>query len=135
MTSPWSESRMREIRTSGLMSGEWKRSGSLAATAPLLDSTTLAAHLANHLAASGFVLPHHITLDMPWSSSPPGDQSITQSEPPECEISGLALRVERISQGISKKIQREESHRHGRRGKDDQPPADEDRIERRRSVG
>jgi len=39
MTSPWSESRMREIRTSGLMSGEWKRSGSLAATAPLLDST------------------------------------------------------------------------------------------------
>ena len=31
---------MREIRTSGLMSGEWKRSGSLAATAPLLDSTT-----------------------------------------------------------------------------------------------
>jgi hypothetical protein len=28
------------------------------------------AHLANHLAASGFVLPHHITLDMPWSSSP-----------------------------------------------------------------
>jgi hypothetical protein len=41
MKSPWSESRMREIRTSGLMSGEWKRSGSLAATAPLLDSTTL----------------------------------------------------------------------------------------------
>jgi hypothetical protein len=39
MKSPWSESRMREIRTSGLMSGEWKRSGSLAATAPLLDST------------------------------------------------------------------------------------------------
>ncbi len=32
-------------------------------------SHTLAAHLANHLAASGFVLPHHITLDMPWSSS------------------------------------------------------------------
>jgi hypothetical protein len=41
-------------------------------------SHTLVAHLANHLAASGFVLPHHITLDMPWSSSPPGDQSITQ---------------------------------------------------------
>ena len=55
-------------------------------------SHTLAAHLANHLAASGFVLPHHITLDMPWSSSPPGDQSITQSEPPECEISGLFRR-------------------------------------------
>jgi hypothetical protein len=33
-------------------------------------SHTLAAHLANHLAASGFVLPRHITLDMPWSSSP-----------------------------------------------------------------
>jgi hypothetical protein len=45
-------------------------------------STTLVAHLANHLAASGFVLPHHINLDMPWSFSPPGDQSITQSEPP-----------------------------------------------------
>ena len=40
MKSPWSESRMREIRTSGLMSGEWKRSGSYVATAPLLDSTT-----------------------------------------------------------------------------------------------
>jgi hypothetical protein len=40
MNRPWSESRMREIRTSGLMSGEWKRSG-LAATAPLLDSTGL----------------------------------------------------------------------------------------------
>ena len=52
-------------------------------------SHTLAAHLANHLAASRFVLPHRITLDMPWSSSPPGDQSITQPEPPECEISGL----------------------------------------------
>ena len=52
-------------------------------------SQTLAAHLANHLAASRFVLPHRITLDMPWSSSPPGDQSITQPEPPECEISGL----------------------------------------------
>ena len=54
-------------------------------------SHTLAAHLANHLAASGLVLPHHITLDMPWSSSPPGDQSITQSERPECEISGLRV--------------------------------------------
>ena len=31
---------MREIRTSGLMSGEWKRSGAYVATAPLLDSTT-----------------------------------------------------------------------------------------------
>jgi hypothetical protein len=30
---------MREIRTSGSMSGERKRSGDLAATAPLLDST------------------------------------------------------------------------------------------------
>jgi hypothetical protein len=38
MTRPWSESRMREIRPSGLMSGEWKRNG-LAVTAPLLDST------------------------------------------------------------------------------------------------
>jgi hypothetical protein len=41
-------------------------------------------YLANHLAASGFVLPHHITPDMP----PPGDQSITRSEPPECGITG-----------------------------------------------
>ena len=40
MKSPWSESRMREIRTSGLMSGEWKRGGFSVATAPLLDSTT-----------------------------------------------------------------------------------------------
>ena len=39
MNSPWSGSRMREICTSGLMSGEWKRSGLLTATAPLLDST------------------------------------------------------------------------------------------------
>jgi hypothetical protein len=30
---------MREIRTSGSMSGEGKRSGDLASTAPLLDST------------------------------------------------------------------------------------------------
>jgi hypothetical protein len=30
---------MREIRTSGSMSGEGKRDGDLAATAPLLDST------------------------------------------------------------------------------------------------
>ena len=54
-------------------------------------SHTLAAHLANHLAASGFVLRHHINLDMPWSSSPPGDQSITQPEPSACEweIGGL----------------------------------------------
>ena len=38
----WSESRMRKIRTSGLMSGEEKRSHwqSLNATALLLDSTT-----------------------------------------------------------------------------------------------
>ncbi len=52
-------------------------------------SHTLAAPLANHLAASELVLPRHITLDMPWSSSPPDDKSITQSEPPECKISGL----------------------------------------------
>jgi hypothetical protein len=48
-------------------------------------SPTLPAHLANRLAASGFVLPHRITPDMPWSSSSPGDQSITQSDPPECD--------------------------------------------------
>ena len=53
-------------------------------------SHTLAAHLANHLAASGFVLPHHINLDTPGRPHP-GDQSITQSEPPECEISGLKI--------------------------------------------
>ncbi len=47
----------------------------------------------------------------------------------------LALRVERISQGISKKIQRQERHRHGRRGESHQPPTNEDRIERRRAVG
>ena len=64
-------------------------------------SHTLAAHPANHLAASGFVLPHHITLDMPWSSSPPGDQSITQSEPPECEISGLT-NVKHLRIGLAK---------------------------------
>ena len=67
----------------------WSEEGLVVALARI--SHTLAAHLANHLAASGFVLPHHIALDMPWSSSPPGDQSITQSEPPECEISGLEV--------------------------------------------
>ena len=36
-------------------------------------SHTREAHLANHLAAGGFVLPHRITFDRPWSSSPPGD--------------------------------------------------------------
>ena len=41
MNPPWSESRMREIRTSGLMSGIWKRHG-LTATAPDLDSTSAA---------------------------------------------------------------------------------------------
>jgi hypothetical protein len=36
-------------------------------------SDTLEAHLATRLAASGFVLSHDITLDMPWSFSPAGD--------------------------------------------------------------
>jgi hypothetical protein len=31
-----------------------------------------------------------VTLDMPWSSSPSDDQSITLSEPPEGELSALA---------------------------------------------
>ena len=31
-----------------------------------------------------------VTLDMPWPSSPPDDQSITLSEPPERELSALA---------------------------------------------
>ena len=51
MKSPWSESRMREIRTSGLMSGEWKRSGSLAVTAPLLDSTAVPESVINTIAS------------------------------------------------------------------------------------
>jgi hypothetical protein len=50
-----------------------------------------AAHLANHLAASGFVLPRRITQDMPWSSSPAGGQSITQSGLPPCDLFGRAL--------------------------------------------
>jgi hypothetical protein len=62
-------------------------------------SPTPAAHVANHLAAGGFVLPHRITLDLPWSSSPLGDQSISQSEPPEYEISGLATCRTEISPG------------------------------------
>src|SRR4029453_17058221 len=46
---------------------------------------------------------------MPWSSSPPGDQSITQSEPPEYEITGLVAQKSSndrlgIGQVIKKKI-------------------------------
>jgi hypothetical protein len=47
MNPPWSESRMREIRTSGLMSGIWKRNG-LTATAPDLDSTKKASKAASY---------------------------------------------------------------------------------------
>ena len=39
MNGPWSQSWMREICTSGLMSGIWKRNG-MTVTAPDLDSTT-----------------------------------------------------------------------------------------------
>jgi hypothetical protein len=38
MNGPWSQSWMREICTSGLMSGIWKRNG-MTVTAPDLDST------------------------------------------------------------------------------------------------
>ena len=40
MNGPWSQSWMREICTSSLMSGIWKRTG-MAVTAPDLDSTAL----------------------------------------------------------------------------------------------
>ncbi len=58
------------------------------------SSPLISPHLPNRLAASGFVLPHDITLDMPWSFSSPGDQSITQSDPPERKISGLGDNLE-----------------------------------------
>src|SRR3954451_24365469 len=48
-----SESRMREIRTSGLMSGDGKRGGALASVlAPILDSTASGEHIRNPSGAS-----------------------------------------------------------------------------------
>ena len=52
MKSPWSESRMRENRTSGLMSGGVE-TGPLQDTAPPLDSTRVLLHGYNRLQGSG----------------------------------------------------------------------------------
>jgi len=49
-----------------------------------------AAHLANHLATRAIDLPHQITADMPRSAANSGDQSVTQSAPPPCDLSGQA---------------------------------------------
>jgi hypothetical protein len=58
---------------------------------PQQPDMPLSSATATSLTLRRFGLPPEldITLDMPWSSSSPGDQSITQSEPPEYEISGL----------------------------------------------
>jgi hypothetical protein len=45
-----------------------------------------AAHFANHLVASEFVIPRRIRTDMAQSSSPAGGQSITRTVPRVCEI-------------------------------------------------
>jgi hypothetical protein len=77
-----------EIQKCGKKPGGWREVDQSSHIARI--SHTRATHLASHLVTSRFGLPHQITADMPWSFSPPGDQSITQSETPECEMTGIA---------------------------------------------
>ena len=93
MKSPWSESRMREIRTSGLMSGGVE-TGPLEDTAPPLDSTKFSTAL--RYVGTGGDFPGFGTLQGVDPASPPNlHETPASTRPPFarhefCEICGLA---------------------------------------------